>query len=30
MEMKDMFLRTSSVEAAHICDVYVILTLGGR
>jgi hypothetical protein len=24
----DMFLHTSSIEAAHICDVYVILILG--
>jgi len=23
-----MFLRTSSIEAAHICGVYVILILG--
>ena len=28
VEMDGMFLRTSSVEAAHICGVYVILILG--
>jgi hypothetical protein len=26
--MKSIFLRTSSVEATHICGVYVILILG--
>jgi hypothetical protein len=28
VEMKGMFLHTFSVEAAHICGVYVILILG--
>jgi hypothetical protein len=28
--MKNMFLHTSSIEAAHICGAYVILILGSE